>query len=213
MKKIKDFISVLLAALIVFALPISAMAASSDIDNGSNYDFFTVSSIDADIAAQIQSNIQNGKTQFTVSKEVETSEPGLFNSIVIDISLNQGTKANSGTVNWTLSGRYYFKSSDETVSNYGNNGSVDYNGSSLYNKVWNVYHNVTYKYKDKYEAKSSSSETNVSENQKTGIKFNGKFRLKNKSSGDWCEDANIYIIVFKDGTWNTHGNYSNIHVD
>lgn len=81
MKKIKDFISVLLAALIVFALPISAMAASSDIDNGSNYDFFTVSSIDADIAAQIQSNIQNGKTQFTVSKEVETSEPGLFNSI------------------------------------------------------------------------------------------------------------------------------------
>ena len=42
MKKIKDFISVLLAALIVFALPISAMAASSDIDNGSNYDFFTV---------------------------------------------------------------------------------------------------------------------------------------------------------------------------
>ncbi len=213
MKNIKGFISVLLSALVIFIFPVSAMAASFEDANESSCEFFTFSNIDSDIETQIQSNIQNGKTHFIVSKEVETSEPGLFNSIMVDISLEQGVKANSGTVNWTLSGRYYYKSTDETVSNYGNNGSVDYNGSSLYNKVWDVYHNVTYKYKDKYEARASSSEINVTENQKTGIKFNGKFRLKNKSSGNWCEDANVYIIVFKDGTWRTHGNYSNIHVD
>jgi len=213
MKSLKGSISILLSVLAFFIFPITSMATSFEETNESYYDFFTFSNIDADIEAQIQSNLQNGKTQFIVSKEVETSEPGLFNSIVIDICFEKEAKANSGTVNWTLSGRYYYKSTNETVSNYGNHGSVDYNGSSLYNKVWNVYHNVTYKYKDKYEAKASNSESYVTENQKNGIKFNGKFRLKNKLSGNWCNDANIYIIVFWNGTWRTHGNYTNIHVD
>lgn len=64
-----------------------------------------------------------------------------------------------------------------------------------------------------YEPKSSGSETTVTENSKTGIKFNGKYRLKNSNTGKWCDDANIYIIVFKDGSWRSHGNYGKINVN
>ena len=135
----------------------------------------------------------------------------MYTEVLLEVTYDEGKKG-TGTVNWTLSGRYYFKSTDETVSNYGNNGSVDYTGTSLQNEVWNVYHNVTYKYRDQYEAKKSSGTSEVTENGKNGIKFNGTYRLKNSNTGNWCDNASIYIIVFGNGTWRTHGNYSNINI-
>ena len=68
---------------------------------------------------------------------------------------------------------------------------------------------MTYKYQDKFTATATDSETSVT----NGKKYIGKYELKNKSTGKYYESAEIYIIVKKDGNWETKGNYSAIHID
>ena len=203
------FLSLIL--IVGLSMPTFALADTSLETTTSQAEFFSFAY--DDMTNEIAYHIRNGEKRFTVVREVQTNESDLYNQIEVSVSVERLTKSSSGTVNWTLSGRYYFKSTDETVSNYGNNGSVDYSGNKLSNQIWDVYHNITYKYRNQYEPKSSGSETTVTENSKTGIKFNGKYRLKNSNTGKWCDDANIYIIVFKDGSWRSHGNYGKINVN
>ena len=69
--------------------------------------------------------------------------------------------------------------------------------------------NLTYKYAYKYTATATDSEVSVS----NGKKFLGKYKLKNKSTGNYADTAEIYIIVENDGYWESKGNYSAINVD
>jgi hypothetical protein len=212
MKKIRNGIILMLALLLCLSSTVFASAAeSSTQDNGFEYS-------GNELSEEIESRIANGETNFTIKRNFDTQEAGLGNEIGISVWITESTTDSvtpaARTVNWALSGRYYFTSSDETVSNYGNHGSVDYTGTSLEEPfVWDAYHDVTYKYRNQYEARSSESESEVTENSKNGVKFLGKYRLKNSSTGEWCSDGEIYIIVFVDGSWRSKGNYDQINVD
>lgn len=167
------------------------------------------------LSNEILERISSGEKSFSISKEMETSDPELGNEITVKVwttkktTIERTATVATDTVNWALSGRYYFKSSDETVSNYGNHGSVDYTGTKLEHEQWDAYHDVTYKYSDSYKATASTSTTNVTD----GKKFIGKYRLKNTKSNSYSDDAEIYIIVKKDGSWSSKGNYGAINVD
>ena len=157
------FLSLIL--IVGLSMPTFALADTSLETTTSQAEFFSFAY--DDMTNEIAYHIRNGEKRFTVVREVQTNEADLYNQIEVSVSVERLTKSSSGTVNWTLSGRYYFKSTDETVSNYGNNGSVDYSGNKLSNQIWDVYHNITYKYRNQYEPKSSGSETTVTENIKT----------------------------------------------
>lgn len=166
------------------------------------------------LGKEVMERIHAGETSFKIKKELKTSDPKLGNEIVVKVWVDsstvlQKTARATETINWALSGRYYFKDSDETVSNYGNHGSVDYTGSSLLNAHWDVYHDLTYQYSDKYTATATDSEQSVT----GGKKFVGKYRLKNKSTNNYADDAEIYIIVKNNGDWETKGNYSAININ
>lgn len=211
MKKIRNGIIIMLA--LIFCLPSAVFASVDSFSNQtSGFEFSS-----DELYNEINNHIADGETNFTIKRNFNTREAGLGNEIKISVWITESKAfslaAADKTVNWALSGRYYFKSSDETISNYGNHGSVDYTGTSLKNAEWEVYHDVTYKYKDKYETRSSDSDSEVTENGKSGTKFSGKYRLKNKSSGKWSDDGEIYMIVFKDGSWHSKGNYDQINVD
>lgn len=211
MKIIRKGIILMLALLLCLPATVFASAAESS----SQFNGFECSS--DEVSKEIGNRIANGETSFTIKRNFDTQETGLGNEIEISVWITEAkvkslTVADT-TVNWALSGRYYLTSNDDTVSNYGNHGSVDYTGTTLINAVWEVYHDVTYKYKDKYETRSSDGESEVTEDGKNGIKFLGKYRLKNKSTGIWSDDGEIYIIVFKDGSWRSKGNYDQINVD
>lgn len=210
MKRCKTALLMLLLFVIILSCSANAFATNEKND-AANEESVLYSVFSEDIASEIFSAMDNGQKKVTIERDLQTSENGLFNEFSLEITFEDGIRS-AGTVNWTLSGRYYLKSTDDTVSNYGNNGSVDYTGTSLQNESWSVYHNVTYKYQSQYEARSSSGTFDITENGKTGIKYNGTYRLKNSSTGNWCDDANVYIIVFRDGSWRSQGNYSNINI-
>lgn len=212
MKIIRNGIILMLALQLCLLATVFASAAEAS----SQFNGFECSS--DEISKEIGNRIANGETNFTIKRSFDTQETGLGNEIEISVWITEPKVKSSltsadKTVNWALSGRYYLTSNDDTVSNYGNHGSVDYTGTSLKNAVWNVYHDVTYKYKDKYETRKSDGESEVTEGGKDGIKFLGKYRLKNKSTGIWSDDGEIYIIVFEDGSWRSKGNYDQINVD
>lgn len=198
----------ILPLLLMLTLPfISAVYASEQMD------IYELSSEDS-INLEIASRLSNGESNFTVERTFSTSEPDLSNKISIHVWTTaknenlRGTRETK-TVNWALSGRYYLKSNDDTISNYGNHGSVDCTGTSLRNAHWEVYHDLTYKYATKYTATANNSEIGVN----NGNKFLGKYKLKNKSTGKYASEAEIYIIVKNDGHWKSKGNYGAINVD
>ncbi len=187
--------------------PMNVLASS---ENKSNTNVDSVSFADDDILSRIDA----GETHFEMSTVCSTSDPEINAELSLQIWVEPAencTRAAQATktINWALSGRYYFKSTDETVSNYGNHGSVDYTGSKLLNEDWEVYHDVTYKYSEKYTATATSSEEDLSD----GKKFIGKYKLKNSKTNVYCSDAEIYIIVRTDGDWETKGNYNAINID
>lgn len=197
-----------LAISLVMVLSFSTFAYAAE----NSYVGFEYSS--TNIEQEVMERIKAGENSFRITKEIETSDSELGNEITVNVWVTENaeqikTVRTTKTVNWALSGRYYFKSSDETISNYGNHGSVDYTGSSLKNAQWDVYHDLTYKYQDKYTATATNSEKSVTD----GKQFIGKYKLKNKSTGKYADAAEIYIIVEKDGSWRTKGNYSAINVD
>lgn len=205
MKKIHCLI---LSLITVFTLSFTSVAYASE--QTCTFEFLSEDAI----SSEITTRLSDGESDFTVERTFPTSEPDVSNEISIHVwtttandSLRVARAAD--TVNWALSGRYYLTSNEETISNYGNHGSVDYTGSSLTNAHWEVYHDLTYKYADKYTATATDSEVSVS----NGKKFLGKYKLKNKSTGNYAETAEIYIIVENDGHWESKGNFSAIHVD
>lgn len=203
MKKIR-WLAISLVMVLLFS---TLTYAAENSDAGFEYS-------STNIEKEVMERIKAGENSFRITKEIETSDPELGNEISVNVWVTENTEQirtvrTTKTVNWALSGRYYFKSSDETISNYGNHGSVDYTGSSLKNAQWDVYHDLTYKYQDKYTATATNSEKSVTD----GKQFTGKYKLKNKSTGKYADAAEIYIIVEKDGSWRTKGNYSAINVD
>lgn len=204
----KKIYCLILSLITVFTLSFTSVAYASE----PTYTF-EFSSEDA-ISSEIATRLSRGESDFTIERTFPTSEPGVSNEISIRVwttTANESLRVAraTDTVNWALSGRYYLISNDETISNYGNHGSVDYTGSSLQNAHWEVYHDLTYKYADKYTATATDSEVDVS----NGTKFLGKYKLKNKSTGNYAETAEIYIIVKNDGHWESKGNFGAIHVD
>lgn len=203
----KKIYCLILSLITAFSLSITAAAYA-----GEQTYTFEFSSEDA-ISSEIATRLSNGESDFTVERTFPTSELGVSNEISIHVwttTTNESLRVASATdtINWALSGRYYLISNDETISNYGNHGSVDYTGSSLKNAHWEVYHDLTYKYADKYTATATDSEVSVS----NGMKFLGKYKLKNNSTGKYSDNAEIYIIVENDGYWESKGNYGAIHV-
>ena len=204
----RRMIPLLLSMVVVLSLSFSTVASAAETPTTS----YEVSS--DDLSQEIQERINAGETRFVLSKDLETTEPDLGNEITVEVwvtrtqSTLRAAQATE-TVNWALSGRYYKVSNDETISNYGNHGSVDYTGTTVKNAIWDVYHDITYKYQGQYTVTATDSEETVT----NGKKFIGRYRLKNNSTGNYAEDAEIYIIVKKDGSWNSKGNYSAINVD
>ena len=204
----KRIISLFLSMVVVLSLSFSTVALAAETPATS----YEVSS--DDLSQEIQDRINAGETRFVLSKDLETFDPDLGNEITVEVWVTRTPSTlmsaqATETVNWALSGRYYKVSNEETISNYGNHGSVDYTGTTVKNAIWDVYHDITYKYQGQYTATATDSEETVT----NGKKFIGKYRLKNNSTGNYAEDAEIYIIVKKDGSWNSKGNYSAINVD
>lgn len=204
----KNIRKIFLGLIAVLSLSFSIVTYAAEAPT-SDFEFSSDS-----LGREVIERINAGETDFEITKEITTSDPDLGNEISISVWITKKTEVSraataTDTINWALSGRYYYKSNDETVSNYGNHGSVDYTGSSLKNAQWDVYHDVTYKYQDKFTATATDSEISVT----NGKKYIGKYELKNKSTGKYSESAGIYIIVKKDGKWETKGNYGAIHID
>ncbi len=217
MKKFSGFILVLVL-LFMFLDPVLA-AEPIDVRRDSIVSLGGFEFSSEEIAREISSRLDAdaGKISFYITKEFDTSDCNIGNSITLEVTCttdgqagkNLKIAAASGTVNFALSGRYYFKSSDETVSNYGIHGSADYTGSSLKNIIWDKYHDVVSKYSKQYSATSSKSTEDVT----SGKKLIGSFRLKNTSNNTWCDDAEITITIKYDGSWSSVGNYSAIKVN
>ena len=209
--------SLLLVFVMLFAFTSTAFAAESFADGSevkTPLGGFEI--ISEEITREINSKLasQAGDMSFAITKQFATSDSSMGNEITIEVTRIEKTPASakapaSGTVNFALSGRYYFTSNNVTVSNYGIHGSVDYTGSSLKNIIWDKYHDVTVGYSSLYSATSSKSTEDVT-NGKTLI---GNFRLKNTSTNKWCDDAKISITVKFDGNWSTVGNYSAININ
>lgn len=188
--------------------PINVSATSSNEDVEFEDDSVLVVNDD------ILSRIDAGETQFSFNTVCNTSDPEISAEFSLEVwveSSEHSTRAAQEikTINWALSGRYYFTATDETISNYGNHGSVDYTGSKLLNEDWEVYHDVTYKYSEKYTGTATASVEELTD----GKKFIGKYRLRNDTTKKYCVDGEIYIIVRIDGDWETKGNYSAINID
>lgn len=209
MKLFRNFLSMILALVFVTTGAVTSFAASTDIQT-LEFEYSRDS-----IAHEIAQRIQNGETDFVVEKTYATDEPGVYTDVAVEINItNNNTRASSGTINWSIIGRYYFASDDETVSNYGNRGSADYSGTTISNEQWDAYHTVTYKYSDTYEARCSTSESEVTdEDHGDGTKFNATYRLKNTDTGNWADNTAIYIIVYVDGYWFVKGNYTEANVN
>ena len=209
MKLFRNIFSILLALVLVTVGAVPSFAASTD-NQTLEFEYSSDS-----IAHEIAQRIQNGETNFVVEKTYATGEPDVYTDVAVEIDItNTNTRASSGTINWSITGRYYFASDDETISNYGNRGSADYSGSTIYNEQWDAYHTVTYKYSNNYEARCSTSEAEVTdEDHGDGTKFNAPYRLKNKNTGNWADNTAIYIIVYVDGYWFVKGNYTNVNVN
>lgn len=135
-----------------------------------------------------------------VTKIFSTSDPNIENKITVTIT--KDAKA-TDTVNFVAAGRYYFKSNDVTISNYGIKGSADYNGTSVFDYVYDVYHDVKPAYKSKYTGTARKSTSSVTD----GREFKGKYKLKNTDTGNFADDAQITVLVKKDGYWKVSGNF------
>lgn len=154
------------------------------------------------------------KLKFSLTREINTEDSEIGNVITIEISRTTAptlTRATleSGTVNFALSGRYYDKSSDATVSNYGMHGSADYTGYSLKNVQWETYHDVVTKYSDMYSPSSSGATESVT----GGEKYIGTFKLRNTNTNTWCTEAEISITIKNDGDWSAIGNFNAININ
>lgn len=209
MKLFRNVLSVILALVFVATGAVTSFAASADV-HSAMFEFSNES-----ITNEIAQRIRNGETNFCVQRTYATEEPDVYTDVAVEIDItNANTRASSGTINWSIIGRYYFASDDETISNYGNRGSADYSGSTISNEQWDAYHTVTYKYSDTYEARYSTSEAEVNdEDHGDGTKFNATYRLINKNTGNWADNTAIYIIVYVDGHWFVRGNYTNVNVN
>ncbi|GMQ58381.1 hypothetical protein AN1V17_27760 [Vallitalea sediminicola] len=187
--KIRSFVLLVLISVIICTTPIFAC----EIDDES----FIIRS----------EEYQNCDT-VVISKTLSTSNPAIKNEIVMEITK---TKFNSTeTVNFVLSGRYYLVSNDDTVSNYGIEGSADCTGDEVENVIYDVYHNVKPEHQDNYNSSAAKTKSTISD----GVKLKGTYKLKNKKTGEWESDiAKITIIIKKDGNWETEGNYGDISIN
>ncbi len=209
MKFFRKILPLFMALVVLGMGAVTAFATTVDY-NGLNFEYSR-----EDLVNEVTRRINSGETNFVVERTFATSESDLCNDISIEINVtNNLARSSSNTVNWSLTGRYYFASNDETVSNYGNRGSADYSGTAVSYEQWDAYHTVTYKYRDTYEARCSKGTSNVTdEDHGDGIKFNATYKLQNSNTGNWADNTAIYIIVFEDGHWKSYGNYSSINVN
>ena len=164
-----------------------------------------------DVEESVISFLNSEETEFIMTKDFITSDESVGNEITIKITRLESDVSvlATETINFALSGRYYFKSSDTTISNYGIHGSAEYTGYSLKNINWDKYHDVT----SKYSATYSGTATASTEDLTKGKKLIGGFSLKNTKTNTWSDDAEISISIYYDGSWATKGNYGAIHVD
>lgn len=166
---------------------------------------FEISS--SDIEESIVCFLNSDDKELKITRIFETGDKEIGNEITIKIA--RSNLRATDTINFALSGRYYFTSNDVTISNYGIHGSADYTGSSLKNIVWDAYHDVT----TKYSATYSGTATKSTESLTKGKKLIGGFSLKNTKNNTWSDDAEISISINYDGSWSSKGNYGAIHVD
>ena len=126
MKFYRRILLLLSAIVFVGTGAVKASAASADYD-GLDFEYSY-----EDIKNEVTQRINNGETNFCVERTFATAESDMCNDISIEICVTKElARSASETVNWSLSGRYYFKSSDETISNYGNRGSAEYTGTKV----------------------------------------------------------------------------------
>jgi len=135
MKKISC--ALILVITLLFSLSATTFSSkAAETENGNRVFLGGFEFISEEITQEINTWFtESGDISFTLTKEIETSDSELGNSITIKITRTEASMAamatsSSGTLNFALSGRYYFKSSDTTISNYGIHGSVDYSISN-----------------------------------------------------------------------------------
>lgn len=155
----------------------------------------------------VEVNSSNAKIENEESCSVYVESNG---NVINEMKVKLLKSRSEDTINFVISGRYYYKKSGDTISNYGMEGSADYTGNVVKNVIYSVYHNVKAEYKDKFSAASSKTKSNISD----GVKLKGTCKLKNTDTNEWEPDiAKITITIKKDGYWKTEGNYGDLVIN